>query len=906
MKSRAVSFALLISLFTIFVTHFKVNAQTFKMQNGATISVQNSGNIDLQNGTLSLTGNSKLNDSNGEVTNGQMKATRSINAPSGLDVGGLGAVITTSKDLGETVVTRGHTVQTAGISKTIKRYYEINPTNNSSLDATLKFNYENDEVNGLSESDFILFRSDDSGSTYSTAGYDNRNASTNTITLNGISSFSRFTVTTPDLYNSSSLTLNGTDQFVDLSSVADDLSGASTMTVEFWVKPDFTNQTNPDGVALFGLNDINGNDLVHIFAGDNRSQDQKVRVFDGSDDSFEITGPALSDAKWHHIAYRIDSGTGTLFVDGNQAGQHPLSLSLSSDDQWSIGQQYDGGTKADFTDGVIDKVQVWSSALSQDNIQKNTFQPLEGDESGLAAYWPLNSSSDDFSNNSNSASLINSPSFGTAKHPTGTFISGSEGWRMMAAPTGGKTYSQLLEELWTQGIPGSDSPTVGTPNVLKWDEPNQQFVAVDGTKQPSPGQGFIVYVYNDQDYDGTGEGFPKMLNTDASDRTANVSPSLSFTSGGVADSTGWNMAANPYGSTINWSAPGWTKSNLDASVYVWDNSANNYKSHNGSSGTLTDGKIAPWQGFWVKATSGSAKLEITNKVRDAGGELYKQDSKPASRLKLFLEKSDNRQSATVLHFDDRAKLQKDPLDAWQLDPLSTKYLSLYTTNPQTKAFDINAIPTDTYALDGKVLEIPVYFKDSHPGGQYRFSWDTQALPDGWGITLKDTHTGKIVGLQKNEQYKFDVAGNPDQQSTKETKAMGDGQRNRALSVPQLITMQKTSKDNQMKNKRFVLKINPNGKKQQRSSIPEDIQLDDNYPNPFNPTTVIRYGVPEQSDVQLNVYNILGQQVRTLVNEQQSAGRYEINFDGSGLASGTYIYRLNIGSQTLTKKMTLIK
>jgi hypothetical protein len=98
-------------------------------------------------------------------------------------------------------------------------------------------------------------------------------------------------------------------------------------------------------------------------------------------------------------------------------------------------------------------------------------------------------------------------------------------------------------------------------------------------------------------------------------------------------------------------------------------------------------------------------------------------------------------------------------------------------------------------------------------------------------------------------------------------------------------------------------------------IPDKFKLYQNYPNPFNPTTTIMYAIPSSvnghsSLVQLIIYNILGEEVITLVNEKQAPGNYEVNFDASGLASGVYIYRLKINNgfnkMTQTRKMLLLK
>ncbi|HOD66044.1 MAG TPA: T9SS type A sorting domain-containing protein [candidate division Zixibacteria bacterium] len=104
----------------------------------------------------------------------------------------------------------------------------------------------------------------------------------------------------------------------------------------------------------------------------------------------------------------------------------------------------------------------------------------------------------------------------------------------------------------------------------------------------------------------------------------------------------------------------------------------------------------------------------------------------------------------------------------------------------------------------------------------------------------------------------------------------------------------------------VLVESPTGIEDEENLMPGRFELAQNYPNPFNPSTTIGFTLPTAQDVQLVVYNVLGQEIATLVNGRMAAGSHQVTFEASGRPSGVYFYRLTYEDGVETRKMTLVK
>jgi|AntRauTorcE11897_2_1112592.scaffolds.fasta_scaffold00072_38 hypothetical protein len=476
---------------------------------------------------------------------------------------------------------------------------------------------------------------------------------------------------------------------------------------------------------------------------------------------------------------------------------------------------------------------------------------------------------------------------------TDQVITGTEGWRILSTPTSDNTYDDLLGDLWTQGIPAGADVTNGDPSVLMYD--GSSFTAVnDLMATMSPGVGFATYVYSDDNYDGISEGFPKTISVTGTENTGSISPSL------TAGADEWTLVGNPYAFPIAWEEL--SKTDLTGTVYVYDHDIPSYISWNGSSGALTDGRIATMQGFWVQnsasATSEVLTIEETDKAN--AGTFYKEKAEP--EIKLVASKGELSNSA-FLSFTENGKVEKDNFDGLKLSPLDFQdHLSVSSLTGNTK-LDINNLPVE---LEGE-LEIPILVenftaddesKEWIPrGGEITLSWPkVENIPEHWSLTLTDYQTGTTTDMKNLETYSFTL---------KESDAQAKEASISSILRPIVPTVEQMRKSADAP--RFGITISAgNTVSNESGGTPKGFALKQNYPNPFNPTTSIQYSVENAGEVSLTVYNVMGQQVATLVSESKSAGTYQVSWDASNNASGIYYYRLESAGQVLTRQMTLIK
>lgn len=487
-------------------------------------------------------------------------------------------------------------------------------------------------------------------------------------------------------------------------------------------------------------------------------------------------------------------------------------------------------------------------------------------------------------------------------------LTGSTGWRLLSGPVN-STHDDFLDAIVTQGYPGAfyDSTVSPNdtlqPNVFWYEESypgtdNQRFRTLSSAGDPIvPGRGLFVFVFGniagDSRYNNTLPDTLSITGQEFEGTGGKIDFNVTYTT--EADS-GFNLVGNPFGAAINWDHSSWTKTNIGNTIYVWDPSGNSgngeYLYWNGTTGTLSNGIIPPFQAFWIKANGSNPVLRVDKAAKTTGGTFFKKtplsNKNSVPTLEFLLEANDLR-ARTHLTFTEQAKRGWDRNDGYWLTPLSDTYMELFSVLEGGRRMSINNLPRKF----GTPIEIPLQVNGFTNGtgyaGSATLSWTTPGqIPEEWSFILRDKKTGTEIDLRSNAFTQIQIASQgkaPNATHTGSPKIKGKAQNNG-------------------KNARFVLRINPGG---DAAGLPSKVELKDNYPNPFNPTTNIRFALPLQNEVTIEIYDILGRKVMTLLDNQSfQAGTHTIEWDASSLASGVYIYRLITPNRILSKKMTLIK
>ncbi|MBO6620600.1 MAG: T9SS type A sorting domain-containing protein [Balneola sp.] len=291
-----------------------------------------------------------------------------------------------------------------------------------------------------------------------------------------------------------------------------------------------------------------------------------------------------------------------------------------------------------------------------------------------------------------------------------------------------------------------------------------------------------------------------------------------------------------------------------------------------------DGFIFTDEIFWLKFNSeiGRTKISIDPQKYSLTTEL----EDPVEKGMLEFEINGNSKSSNLkISFLPEEIIPENSLDLKLYEEL---YLSdfnelVLTSNLSenrynefeinTNASNISSLPLNIVSTKSGELELKVK------------KWTD--IPDGWVIKIEDLKEEKSYEIHENWSLKFNYSNISQIETDK-------------INLPSI-------------DDRFVLKVIPKDLVvEEDRDLPVDVELHQNYPNPFNPTTVISFYMPEEGMVKLSVFNIVGQPVAVLLQENKAQGEHSFEWDASDLPSGIYIYQLEVGTKIMTRKMTLVK
>jgi hypothetical protein len=458
------------------------------------------------------------------------------------------------------------------------------------------------------------------------------------------------------------------------------------------------------------------------------------------------------------------------------------------------------------------------------------------------------------------------------------------GWRFITSPAPGTTFAELLANIWTQGATGGDTPA-GSPNVYAYNEVTAAWQAVtDLNVAMEMGRGYAVFVYDRNTFnDAESNVWPKVLSSNRKPSLADRNLALTYTSGRTF--SGYNLVGNPFPFPIDMEAEtGFTRTGVGTAHYIYRAETGSYATYiNGVTG-LNGGSrhVAPYQGFWVVAEAEGSIFGLKRAARHSGG--------PASFLKQANEDGMIRLAITNGKRSDETvvRIAEKPLgfEVVQMEAMTADYAFVFTNGTGGKKLDLFEVNRN----DART-EIPVRIQAA-ASDSLSLTWpELKNLPEHWDAVLQID--GQTIDLKKGTSWTWKSATAAKAVAKADslmpggpafTTAGGLLEWNAVLLLGSGVL---TSLENE-RERPAVFEVRPN------------------YPNPFNPATTLRFGLPAAGEIDITVFDLTGRQVATVARGIMPAGWHNVSFNAAKLSSGTYVVRFRSGSNVHHQKITLLK
>jgi len=949
------------------------------------------GDLDLNSKILTLGASAALADTAGLVKGGgSITTTRTLSNLTKENVAGLGFVLTTASDLGSTVITRSHTPTPLEQGPSIQRIYKIQPTNNTGLNATLVFKYEESELNDNLESELFLYSSNDQGLTWIERG-GTLDLDSNQITLTGIDAFSLWTaakktIPPPDVFfseyiegssNNKAIEIyNGTGGTIDLSQfsvkqanngygwgntsagadtryvlpltgslaagdvyvITNDQAGADIFTVADLV---LTYNTNPNGAIGSNVASFNGDDAMGLFydnelidvigiptvdpgtnwvvAGTGATSEftlvRKTSVVKGNTNWAVSTGTNATDSEWE--VYPQDTF--------EYLGEHPtivIPLKISKARSVSLTE-----IELVYTD-TLESVNVADySVLGSSGITFSSANIDAADGTIVKLTASANIVGDAVLDTLVDAANQDSIAFYIGITPmafTNTMNPGGKIEKGITATFKGIVYANdAYSDVWFADGSGAYHGLSIYNNAFVSKVTIGDEIIVSAT----------LDVYNNM---------TELKNPDLISKTSGATPYSAFKINGADIDTAQVADTNPaeqYENQLVEIDSARVLSYSSYQYYCTDDGINIFKVGGqldyhllktpmkiGSMYNIT-GAIDYYYGFYCINPRDSLDVVLLNTppsafslIRPIDGDMitdadvvqdslievkwtkavdpdgdavtYKLCVLDASDSLIFsLESPDTANLVEAPTYEDNGNYYMYVLAFDPLGKFSSSDTVSFTINMNAPPASFTVLkPTEGYEVTNS---------DVVQDSLIEVKWTKAIDPNGDAVTYKLF----ILNADKDSVTFF--IESPDTSNLIDAPTYEDNGNYKMYVLAYDILDAFGSSDTV----NFTINMTLEGIAGEL--IPKVFALHQNYPNPFNPVTTIKYDLPKETHVKIVIYNIIGREVRTLVNEKQAAGYKQIQWNardnfGKQVSSGYYIYMMQAGDFHKVHKMILIK
>lgn len=879
--------------------------------NGQNVTLGTSAN--LVEGSYALSG-----------TSGTISTTRTLSNISSLDVAGLGAKITTAANMGSTTITRGHTVQTGNSNSSIKRYYDIAPTNNSSLNASLVFNYKDSELNSLTENNFTLYKSTDAGTSWVDQG-GTLSAVNNTLTKTGISSFSRWTV------GDTSLPIGGPpDTPVATAATGTNQTsfsanwGAATGASKYYLD---VSTSNTFATFVTGFNDLDvGNVVTYSVTGltGGTTYYYRVRSYNASGTSLSsntitvvttlsapvataatsITASSFS-ANWNSVTsvtgYYLDVATDigfTSFVTGynnknvgNVVTYSIADLSGGTTYYYRIRAYSPAYTSSNSNIITVLLPPMPPVALNATNIKETSFEVNWNNTTGATKYY-LDIATDTGFNNFLDG--FNNKDVGNVTSVNVSNINSNENYyyRVRALNAAGiSSNSNVISVNTLAEVPVLSKLETGALNyIVKQSEMTLTDLIEVQSSGSSPIQMATIKIAENYS-----KNEDQLTITAAENYTVSWNSELgTLTVIGSLDITGYqsilrsvkykNTSLTPTAATRQISFTvnnGAVTSNSALRSLIVSSSNSAPKINNLESSILN----------YVKGVSGlrivlsdSMQVEDTDNYYLYGAEIrikegYKgeEDYIDFSNTSLLTGSYDSASGKLTI-------TGTETVAGYQSFLRNLTYRNQKTNNATTsqkvieyKVYDgiVNSTAVTRTLYIKSSVEAPTGLKGVMISNKVELNWnDNAANEEGYIIERSDGNNSLYAEIAR-------VSG----ATTYSDINIINGQRY-YYRVAAYSGSAKSDYSNEVTVIGVVVGITD-----LTTGLPKDYVVSQNYPNPFNPSTVIVYGLPYEAKVKIEVYNSIGQIVDVLEDATKGPGYHKVSWNAGSMSSGVYLYRI---------------